>query len=235
MNSSEHTARLAGLLWVLSGVAGGFGLFYLRSKVIVPGNATATAANLMAHEFLFRAAIVGTLLGQVFLVFLALTFFHLFKEVNKRLASVLLASAIISVGLAVINTLNHFGALMLLSQADFLTTFTPDQRNTTAFLLLRLANGPGQGLIEIFWVPYYLSLGMLMIRSGFFPRVLGILLMMMGVGFAINILDKFLIPQFHPLMFTRLAMGLGALGGIPTMLWLLIKGAKVESLNQRTS
>lgn len=234
MNSIKNTARLAGLLWLLSVVAGGFGLMYMRSKVIVPGDAGATAANLMASEFLFRTAVVGTLLGQVFLFFLALTFFQLFKEVNRRLATVLLASALITVALAVINTLNHFGALMLLGQANVFAAFTSEQRNTIAFFLLRLANGPGQGIIEIFWVPYYFSLGLLTIRSGWFPKVLGILLTMMGVGFAINILDKFLIPQFHPVAFTRLAMGSGALGGLPTMLWLLIKGAKVESLSEQT-
>jgi hypothetical protein len=59
--------------------------------------------------------------------------------------------------------------------------------------------------------------------------------MIMSVGYAINILEKFLIPQFHPVLFTRLAMSLGALGGIPTILWLLIKGAKVQPLHEPAS
>jgi len=231
MNSSKNTARLAGLLWFLSAVTGGFSLFYVRSKVIVAGDAAATVGNIVASEFLFRAAIVSNLFSQLFLFFLGLTLYHLFKEVNKALATVLLTSIMMTVAIAVVNALNNFGALLVLSQADYLKAFTPEQLNAMAMIFLRLNNSFGQGLLEIFWVPYYFSFGLLIIRSRFLPKVLGILLMLMSVGFALNILDKFLIPQFYPAAFTRLAMTLGALGGIPTILWLLIKGAKVQPLD----
>jgi hypothetical protein len=227
-NPSKTTARLAGLLWFLSAVTGGFGLSYIRSNVIVPGDAAATAGNLVASEFLFRAAIVSSLFSQIFLFFLGLALFHLFREANKPLATLLIASVMIAVGIAVVNTLNHFGALLILSQADFLNVFNPEQRNAMALLFLRLANSSGQGLLEIFWAPYYFSFGLLIIRSGFLPRIFGMLLMIMGVGFAINVFEKFLFPQFYPVLFTQLAMFGGALGGIPTIFWLLIKGAKVQ-------
>jgi hypothetical protein len=225
MGATMNRGRLAGLLWLLTTVAGGFGLFYVRSHVIVPGDAAATAANILASESLYRAAIVSSLVSQVLQFFLGLTLFDLFREVNKRLATVALASVLMSVGIAVVNMLNHFGALLLLSRPDFLKVFAPGQLEATALVLLRLANGSGQGLLEIFWAPYYVSFGLLVIRSRFLPKVLGFLLMLMGVGFAVNILQKFLIPQLYPEMFTQLAMTLGALGGVPTMLWLLIKGA----------
>lgn len=225
----KRTARLAGLLWLLSTVTGGFGMAFMRSNIIVPGDPAATAGNIHASEFWFRAAIAGILFGQVFMFFVGLTLFHLFREVNRRMATVLLASGLMSVGLAVANTLNHFAALLVLSQADFLKVFNHEQLEAIALVFLRLANGPGQGLLEIFWAPFYLSLGLLVIKSGYIPKVIGVLLMIMGAGFAVNILDKFLIPQFHPVMFTRLAMSFAALGGIPTILWLLIKGAKEPS------
>jgi hypothetical protein len=231
MTSSKNTARLAGLLWLLATVAGGFGLSYIRSKVIVPEDAAATVANIMASEFSYRAAIVGTLLSQIFMFFLGLTLFQLFKDVSEVFGRVLLVSIMMSVGIAVVNTLNHFEALLILSQADYLKVFNPDQLKAMAMTSVRLANGSGQGLLEIFWAPFYFSFGLLIHRSKFLPQVLGILLMIMGVGFATNILEKFLIPQFHPVMFTRLAMSLGALGGIPTILWLLIMGAKVQRLD----
>jgi hypothetical protein len=230
MNSTKNTARLAGLLWFVSAVTGGLGLSYLRSSVIVVGDAAATAANIVASESLFRAAIVSTLFSQIFLFFLGLTLFHLFKEVNKALATVCLTSVMMTVAIAVVNALNLFGALLVLSQADYLKVFNPEQLNAMAMIFLRLANS-GQGLLEIFWTPYYFSFGLLIIRSRFLPKILGILLMIMSVGFAINILTKFLIPQFYPAIFTQLAMGLGALGGIPTILWLLIKGAKAQPLD----
>jgi len=228
MNPTMKTTRLPGLLFFLAAVTGGFGLFYIRSYVIVPGDADATVANIRAAEFLYRAAILSTLFSQVFMFFFGLTLFHLFREVNKRLAIVFLTSILMTVGLAVANTLHHFEALLVLNQADYLKVFSLVQLNAMALTSVRLANGPGQGLLEIFWTPYYFSFGLLVFKYRFLPRVLGILLMIMGVGYTINILDKFLMPQFHPLMFTRLAMTLGALGAIPTILWLLIKGTKVQ-------
>ncbi len=224
MNSSKNTTRLPGLLWLLSAVTGGFGLFYIRSYVIVPGDAAVSAGNIMASEFLFRAAIVGTLFSQVFLFFFGLTLFRLLKEINRVLATVFLTSIMMTVGIAVVNQLNTFGALLVLSQADYLKAFNHEQLNAMAMIFLRMANSFGQGLLEIFWTPYYFSFGLLIIKSRFLPKVLVVLLMTMSVGFAINVFTKFLIPQFHPLMFTRSAMTLGALGGIPTIFWLLIKG-----------
>jgi hypothetical protein len=157
----------------------------------------------------------------------------LFKEANRWLATALLASVIVTVAIAVVNTLNHFAALLVLSQADYLNVFDPEQRNAMAFIFLRLANSAGQGLLEIFWVPYYFSFGLLILRSRMLPKILGILLMIMGFGFAINVFEKFLFPQFYPALFSQFAMLGGALGGIPTMLWLLIKGAKVQPSNDQ--
>src|SRR6267154_627519 len=218
MNPTMKTTRLPGLLFFLAAVTGGFGLFYIRSYVIVPGDADATVANIRAAEFLYRVAILSTLFSQVFMFFFGLTLFHLFREVNKRLAIVFLTSILMTVGLAVANTLHHFEALLVLNQADYLKVFSLVQLNAMALTSVRLANGPGQGLLEIFWTPYYFSFGLLVFKYRFLPKVLGILLMIMGVGYTINILDKFLVPQFHPLMFIRLTMTLGALGATPTIL-----------------
>ena len=234
MNSTKSTARLAGLLWLLSAVTGGFGLFYVRSSVLVVGDAAATAANIVGFQFLFRAAIVSNLLSHVFLFFFGLTLFHLFKRVSKVLATVLLTSVMMTVAIAVVNVLNLFGALLVLSQGDYLKAFNPEQLNAMAMIFLRLANSYGQGLLEIFWTPYFLSFGLLIIKSKSIPKIFGVLLMIASVGFAINILTKFLIPQFYPAVFTQLAMSLSGLAVIPTLFWLLIKGAKVQPLDDST-
>lgn len=235
MNPNKSTTRLPGLLWLLSIVTGSFGLFYIRNYVIMPGDAAATAANIISSEFLFRAAIVGILSSQVFLFFFGLTLFHLFKRVDRVLATVFLASIMMTVCIAVVNTLNHFGALVVLSRPGYLAAFTSEQLNAIAMTFLRLGNSVGQGLLEIFWTPYYFSFGLLIVRGKFLPKLLGVLLMIMSVGFAINVLDKFLVPQFHPLLFTRLAMSLGALGNIPTVLWLIIKGITVQPPDEQAS
>lgn len=226
--TTKNTARLAGLFYLLAAIVGGFGYAYIRSKVIVPGDAAATVANIIASEFTYRAAIVATLASQVLMFFFGLTLFRLLREINKHWAMLFLTSVLLSVALAVFNQLNNFAALLMVSQTEYLKVFSPNQLQALAMAFLRFS-GLGQGLLEIFWSPYYFVLGLFAIKYRFLPQLLGVLLIMMGAAYWINILDKFLIPTFYPVMFTRLAMGFGALGGLPTMLWLLIKGARVET------
>lgn len=213
--SAPNLGRLAGCLWLLCTVAGGFGMFYLRSRVIVPSDAAASAAHLTASEFAYRAAIVGNLLAQVFLFFTGLTLFELFRTVDRKLATLLLCSVALTVGIGAVNALNFFGALLLLGPVDYLQAFNAEQRQAMAMTLLRLGNSSGQGLVEIFWTPFFCSFGLLAIKSRFLPKLLGVLLIVMSAGYALNLLTKFLVPQFHPALFTNLAMALGALGDFP--------------------
>jgi hypothetical protein len=232
MNSTKQQGHLAGLLWLLSAATGGWGMSYIRSNIIVPGDAAATAAHLVSSESLFRAAIVSGLLSQVLLLFFGLALFRLFKDVDRSIAIVLLTSIIITVAIAVANTLNLFAALIVLSPADYLKVFASEQLNAIAMVFLRLNNSLGQALIEMFWTPYFFAFGLLIIKSRFLPRIIGFLLMIMSAGYAINVFTKFLVPQFYPATFTTLAMALGALGGLPAMFWLLIRGAKEQPLEQ---
>ena len=223
--SLKKTARLAGLFYLLQGVATGFSLGYVRSTLIVAGDAAATANNILANESLFRLAIVSNLVAQIFLLLFGWTIFRLFKGVNKTLATVVLISILMSVAIAVVNSLNNIAALLALSNADYLNVFAQEQRSAIMMLFLRL-NNYGQGLLELFWTPYLFALGLLIIKSKYLPKIIGILLIIMSFGFSVNTFTKLLIPQFYPATFTQLAMLGGALGGIPTMLWLLIKGVK---------
>lgn len=223
MNSTKNTARLAGLLWVLVGVTTGFSLIYVRPKLTVFRDAAATAANIMAFESLFRAAIASSILSQIFLLFFGLAIFRLFKGANKTLATVFLASVLVAVAIGVVNSLNNLGALLVLSSPDYLKAFQRDQINALAMTFLRL-NNFGIGLLEIFSALFLFSLGLLILRSGYLPRVLGILLMIGACAFPINTFTKILIPQFHPELITQLTMLFNAFGPLATMLWLLIKG-----------
>lgn len=229
MNSTKKTARLAGLLWILVGVTTGFSLGYVRSTLIVFADAAATATNIVASESLFRAAIVSSILTQIFLLFLGLTLFRLFKRTYKTLATVILTSVLVAVAIGVVNSLNSIGAVTVLTNPDYLKAFQPNQINVLAMTFLRL-NNFGIGLLEIFTAVFLFSLGLLIIRSGYLPRVLGILLIIGACAFPINTLTKILIPQFHPALFTQLTMLLNAFGPLATMLWLLIKGVDEQLL-----
>ncbi len=224
MTSSKKTARLAGLLWLLTAVTTGFSLGYVRPKLIVAGDAAATVHNIIAFESLFRAAIVSSILTQIFFFFFGLTIFRLFKNVDKTLATVFLSSLLVGVAVGVVNSLNNLGALMVVTNPDYLKAFQPDQINALAMTFLRL-NNFGIGLNELFAGLSLFALGLLIIRSGYLPRVLGILLMIGACAFPINTFTKILIPQFHPGLLTQLTMLFNSFGPPATILWLLIKGA----------
>ena len=225
--SVEVSTRRAGLLWLLATVCGGVAMSYVRGHVYVPGDAAATAHAILADPLRFRLAIVGALVSQLAMLFLALELYRVFAPSGRVLARVLLVSMVIGVTLACANQLPNLVALLWLKPEPYLEAFTQPQREALVLLLLRVQNGAGQGVLEVFWTPYYIAFGLLVLRTRVLPRVLGMLLVLMGSGFTINILQKFLVPQFHPDFFTILAMGLGALGGIPTMLWLLVRGLSV--------
>ena len=231
INSLKNTARLAGLLYLLQALTTGFSLGYVRANLIVAGDAAATANNIMANESLFRMAIVSNLFAQIFLFFFGLTIFRLFKGVNKTWATVFLTSVMMTVAVAVVNSLNNIAALIVLSKTDYLNVFGQEQLNAIMMLFLRL-NNSGQGLLELFWTPYLFALGLLIIKSKYMPKILGMLLIIASFGFLINTFTKLLIPQFYPAIFTRLAMFCGALSGIPLMLWLLIKGVKEQQISE---
>jgi hypothetical protein len=230
MNSTKRTARVAGLLWLLVAVTTGFSLIYVRPRLIVSGDAAATVNNIIASESLFRAAIASSILSQVFLFFFGLTIFRLFKAVNKTLATLFLMSLLVSVAIGVVNSLNNIGALVVLSNPDYLKAFQPEQINVLAMTFLRL-NNFGIGLLEIFSALFLFSLGLLIVRSGYLPRILGVLLMIGACAFPINTFTKILIPQFYPALMTQLTMILNAFGSPATILWLLIKGVNEPQPN----
>ena len=223
--SLKKTARLAGLFWVLSAVTAGFSLVYVRPQLIAFADATATANNILANESLFRMAIASTLFSQVFLLFFGLMAFRLFKGLSKTWANLFLTSIMMSVAIAVVNTLNNIAALVVLSKAEYLNVFGQEQLNAIMMIFLRV-NNFGQGLLEIFWMPYLFALGFLIIKSKFMPRILGILLIIGSFGYPINAFAKILFPQ-SPAIISQLTMFGGSLL-IPTILWLLIKGVKEQ-------
>ncbi len=225
-NSLKKTAKLAGLLWLLAAAGGSFALVYVRPKLIVIGDAAATAANLSAHESLFRLGIAAALLGQIFLLFFGLTLFRVFKEFNKTLATVLLTAIMVSVAVGAINSLKNIGALIVLSDAGYLKAFGQDQINALMMIFLRLS-GSGIGLHETFLSLALFTFGLLIIKSNYLPRILGILLMIGSCAFPFNFFTKLLVPTFYPAVITQLTMLLNA-PGILSILWLLIKGVNAR-------
>ena len=227
MTSTRNPGRFAGLLYVLMSVPGFFALIYVPSKLIVHGNATATANNIAASEMLFRLGIACNLISQAGFVFVALALYDLLKGVNQRQASVMVVLIVVSIPIAFLNELNAVAALVLVRGADFLSIFEKPQRDTLAMLFLNL-HSYGFDVAGLFWGLWLFPLGLLVYRSGFLPRILGILLMLNGFTYPVNSLTSLLLPQYEHIVsqwMTPLSFG-----ELLFMFWLLIKGANANSL-----
>jgi hypothetical protein len=204
-----------------------FSLIYLPRKLIVPGNATATANNILASESMFRLGMAGELINAIAFLFAVLALYRLLLGVNKRQASLMVTLFAVSIPISFLNVLNEIAALILLRGADFLSVFTKPQRDALAFVFLRL-HGYGFGLAAIFWGLWLFPFGLLVYRSGFIPRILGVLLIINGFAYVIPSLTAVLLPQYKDVV-TRIALPF-LLGEAAIVLWLLIKGARDHPL-----
>jgi hypothetical protein len=226
MRVTGDPGRAAGLLYLTMMVLGAFSLLYVPSKLIVPENATATATNILASEMLYRLSIVSGLMAAVVFIFLARALYRLLNEVSKAHASLMVTLVVISVAIGFALTVNDVAALVVLRGSDLLAVFTQPQREALAMLFLRLSS---QGVLvaQIFWGLWLFPFGLLVMRSGFLPRILGVLLVINGVAYVVSSLTGLLLPAYVAAV-SRIAF-IPQLGEVWIMLWLLIKGAKVPS------
>lgn len=228
MNPTRNPGRFAGLLYVLVSIVGFFSLGYVPGKLIVDGNAAATANNIAASEMLFRLGIAGELIGQAAFIFVALALYDLLKGVNRRHALLMVILIVVSIPIAFLNELNSFAALVLVRGADFLAIFDKPQRAALAMLFLHL-HGRGFVVAEIFWGLWLLPLALLVYKSRFLPRFLGVWLALAGFAWVILSLTSTLLPQYQDRVNTWCQPAF--LGEIAFMLWLVIKGARPPSLD----
>jgi Domain of unknown function (DUF4386) len=223
MSFTRNPGRFAGLLYILMSLLGFFAMGYVPGKLIVHGNAAATASNIMAHETLLRLGIAAALIGHTGFIFVALALNDLFKGVNRRYASLMVLWIVVSVPIAFLNELNSIAAFLLVCGADFLSIFDKPQRDALAMLFFNLHF---QGLVvaEIFWGLWLFPLALLVYRSRFLPRFLGVWLALAGVAWVLLCLTGILSPQHYDQVyaFTQPAV----FGELAFMFWLLIKGAK---------
>src|SRR5438874_12240817 len=157
MSSTKNPGRFAGFLYVLVSILGFFAMAYVPSKLIVHGNAAATANNISASETLFRLGIAGELIGQAGFIFVALALYDLLKGVNRRHASLMVTLIVVSIPIAFLNELNSIAALLLARGADFLSILEKPQREALAMLCLSLHHH-AIVVAEIFWGLWLLPL-----------------------------------------------------------------------------
>jgi len=223
MNSIKKTARMAGFLYLAHFVTFFFADNGVHSTSVGSVDVAATAHNIMASEWLFRIGFVNYLLTAVFFLLSAWALYVLLKPVNKDLALLFVLLNLGGVAIKCTSLLCEFAALLLLSGADYLKVFQADQLQALAILFLNLYKN-GFMIAQIFFGAWLLPLGYLVFKSGFLPRILGILLIIDCFAILIWFFQFFLFPGYK--VISTLCLAESFIAEASLCLWLLIKGVK---------
>jgi Domain of unknown function (DUF4386) len=226
--SRQQTARLAGALYVAMSLPGAFALVYIPRVFLVPGDATATAARIAASPALYRFGVFADLICGVFAVWLVMVLYDLFKDVDRRQARLMVGFVLAMVAIGLVNTVLMAGPLVLTSGASYLSAFDKHQLDalTLGFLGLR---SQGIRAATMYWGLWLLPLGILVYRSGFLPRILGVLVIIAGCTYVVDCLAYYFFPDYARIvaLASMLPQAAGEMGFTG---WLLIKGVRTERL-----
>jgi hypothetical protein len=218
--SINKTARLAGWLYLALIPFSVLGFFYVPSVLIVPGDAGTTSRNILASELLFRTGTVSWLVGHIILIFLALVLYRLFKPVNKDHAVLMVVLALLCVPIVFLNEVNSLAALHLLQRSP-----SDAQVHAQVMLFLDMRQS-GILCAQVFFGLWLFPLGLLMYRSGFLPKVLGVLMLIAAAAYLTDAITQLLFPSLPTIsQFTFI-------GELLFPLWLVIKGVNGERWRQ---
>lgn len=234
MQTKNSIARLAGALYLLLIAAGFFYLKYVPSKLINWGNPAATVSNITSSETLFRFGILVGLIGYLLFLILPLVLHQLLSSVNKTHAILMVILAGISVPISFANMVNNFDVLTLIDGDTYSKVLGADKLQTQLMLHLE-SYSSGNMLASIFWGLWLFPLGYLVFKSGFLPKVIGLLLMMGCFGYVFNFAGHLLFAH----QYSKTGIGTiitipGSLGELSICLWLLIVGVKDKPTSLKT-
>lgn len=219
LNALQSYARAAGVALFLTIVFGAIGEAYIPGRIVVRGDAAATAANIIAHPTLFRLGFATYLVEGICDVALCVLWYILLKPVSKELALLSAFFGIASMVTYAVAESSYFASSVVLTESGGMAAFTADQRNALALLGLRLFGMIGALFLALYGIASMLR-GYLIMRSGYLPKALGALLVIGGAGFFLRTATYILAPGYSSVL---MLMPM-ALAGIPLTLWLLIRG-----------
>jgi len=222
MSSTVTTARQAGVLYFLFMIVAIVSEFAFPTFV-VPRDAAATAGSIAAATAAYRWALLTSMVTLVLFIALVAWLYRLFERVDKTQALFMVLLVTVGVSVAFANLLHKFAPLVILGGADYLSAFTKPQLDALAFGVLRTHSG-GTALPTTFWGLWLFPFGYLVIRSGFLPRILGYLLLVAGVAYAVSGVTSIVLPE-HRQAVNRVMMPL-YFGEVPIIFWLLLRGAR---------
>lgn len=226
-------ARIAGAVYVIEMLAAGFAEAVARGRLVVRGDAAATATNILAHESLFRLGGAADVFNLVCDIALAVLLYDLMKPVSRTVALLSTAYQLVGDVMTVVATLAHFAPLIFLASAPYLTVFSSAQLQTQAFAWIRL-HAQAYTIAMVFFGFHCVLLGYLTYRSTFLPRVLGLLLVIAGVCYVMNSFARFVAPAFAAHLFPYILLP-GVLAEGSLALWLLVFGVNAEQWKERAA
>ncbi len=230
--SPKRIARIAGVLYLLVGIFGGFAEGFMEPRMYVAGNAATTAGNLVANAGLVRIGVVADLLDPTLFVFLGLTLYLLLKHVNKSVAMAMVVLVALSAGITCLNAVFEFEGLRVATGAVDLAAFGTAGSNALVLLLLDTQHY-GLLIAQIFFGLWLVPLGYLAYHSaGWFPRWLGVLLVVGGVCYIVDLLALFLVPDFGVKIHTFVVIP-SAIAEILMVLYLLVIGVRIQKPDER--
>jgi hypothetical protein len=229
--SPQVYARIGGWLYLILIVVGMFGVIFVRDKIIVSGDVTATANNIIASPSLWRLGITGDLIMHVCDVPLMLIFYVLLRPVNTFLALLALLFNLIQTAVLVANKLNLLTALFLLGDPNYRQAFDPNQLNALSYLPLKLHDyGFGVGLI--FFGFECLIIGYLIFKSGYLPKTIGVMMQIAGLCYLTNSFALLLAPTFASTLFPAIIVP-ALIAEASFCLWLIVMGVDVQKWNEK--
>lgn len=223
--SLQTTARQAGGVYLLILVLAPLNEFFLKARFVVKGDAAATAQRITAEPLLYRLGVFSDFVSHVAFLCLALLLYHLFRDVARPLARSLVALVAMSVAIGMIALVCRLAPLILLDPAGFLAVFSAAERAALALFFLRLGSA-ATVLATFFWGFWLLPFGSLVIKSRFYPRLLGLLLIVGGVTYAVLGFANLVFPAYGPVVF-KFGMPFYAIGEVAIIFWLLFATARV--------
>jgi hypothetical protein len=226
MESPNKLTRMTGILYFLVVLAGISSEIMVHNFIFIPGDITTTVNHITDYESIFRLGFVISLTRFAVFILLVLALYKLLRPVNKDWSLIMVAFALVSISIGIVSLLFQYAAPLLLSSNGYSTLFTTDQRQAQVlfFINMQILGDKASQILAIWLLP----LGYLIYKSGFFPKILGVLMVIAGWGYVIDFLVFFLLPNLN-----WQVAGFAFLGELPFPLWLLMKGVNVEQWKSR--
>lgn len=226
--SLKTTARLAGLLYFLLAIGAIYSYMYVSAKIMVAGDIAASAKNMLANEFLYRTSIAVDVITNVLFVAVVILLYRLLRQVNNFQAKFMAALVIVAIPVSFIGESLAIVALQIF-KGNLLQSFSTEQAQDLAATFLKISSYSGQ-LTTFHWGLWLIPLGLLVYKSGFIPRIFGILLLINGLGYMIASFTFIVFPGSLSSV-SKLVYPTYFMGEVPFILWLLIKGVKAQKTN----